>query len=140
MSWHDPVRPLDSAEAEYVGKIDWLWSRLSPAQKSDIVSSVSTDTLRQEHSRYCIIGSAEASALPHRAAGGNLLVGIVLEFARAIFYDGPSYEHILGRRATREERMVLDDIYYARIGGVEHQYGRANGLVRYYLSGMPAKR
>src|SRR5574337_741599 len=137
MSWNDNGRALNAYDLEYLSKIDWLWNRLSPLQRSKVKFSVDNGTLRQENSRSCFISQAVGinglNAIPHE----NLLLDIVLGFANAVFYDGPSYDRLLGRKATREERWILDDIYYAKIGSGKHQYRRANELIRrYMLNGM----
>ena len=134
MSWKDSGHRLNAHDVEYLEKLSWLWGNLSPEQKSRIELSVSRDTLRQEHSRHCIIGNAVGAALAHAAPGGNTFLGIFLGFANSIFYDGPNYEYLLGRKPTREERRLLDDIYYAKIGDSEHRYRRANELVRLYAA------
>ncbi|HJU13812.1 MAG TPA: hypothetical protein VJ792_05085 [Candidatus Nitrosotalea sp.] len=134
MSWKDSSHELNVHDAEYLGKLAWLWGNLLPAQRSRIESSVSKDTLRQEHSRHCIIGYAVGAGLANVAPRGNPFLGMVLGFANSIFYDGPNYDLLLGRKATRDERRILDDIYYAKIGNAEHQYRRANELVRLYIT------
>lgn len=134
MSWKDSSHLINAHDTEYLEKLAWLWGNLSPEQKSRIESSISRDTLRQEHSRHCIIGNAVGAVLAHAAPRGNSFLGIFLGFANSIFYDGPNYDCLLGRKATRDERRLLDDIYYAKIGGSEHQYGRANELVRLYVA------
>ncbi len=128
----------DAGEREYLEKICWLWIRLTPAQRSRIESSMSRDTLRQEHSRHCIIANAVGETVSDSVPHGNPILAAAFGFANAIFYDGPDYSMLLGRKPAREERVLLDDIYYARMGGLEYQYKRANRLVRSYISGLMA--
>ena len=128
----------DPGEREYLVKIGWLWGRLTPDQRSRIEGSMSSDTLRQEHSRHCIIANAVGESVSETAHCANHLLSLLTGFANAIFYDGPSYEGLLGRKPTREERDRLDDIYYARIGSEEYQYTKANDLIRFYMSGRMA--
>lgn len=134
MPW-DPVMPaLGADDLEYMQKIDWLWGSLSPYQRSKVTYSIDNGTLRQENSTSCLIGQAVGlhglDALPRE----NPILDVLSAIANALFYDGPSYHQLLGRKATQEERRVLDDIYYAKIGGWEHQYARANHLIRRYFA------
>ncbi len=120
-------------ELEYLNKIDWLWNRLSPIQRAKVRSSLSNDMLRQENSNHCIIGEAVGANRKNAISCDNLFLDAVLGFVNAVFYDGPNYDHLLGRKITKEEKDILDDIYYAKIGNKSHQYQRANELVRFYL-------
>ena len=128
----------DEHDLEYLHKIEWLWNRLSHEQRSRIRDSTNMDMLRQENSRHCIIGEAghlnNMVALPRE----NLLLEVVFCLANTVFYDGPSYDHMLGKRATREEKKILDDIYYAKIGTSQHQYQRANALVKMFMANRMA--
>ena len=121
-------------ELEYLNKIDWLWDRLSPQQRSKIESSVFSNTLRQENSKHCLIGEAVGASSADTIQHDSPILGVIFGLVKAIFYDGPSYEHLLGRRITKEERKILNDIYYAKIGNREHQYRRANELIRLYIT------
>lgn len=76
------------------------------------------------------MGVKKRNTVPH----SNPFVCKVLEFTKMIFYDGPSYDNLLDRSVTREEKKILNDIYYAKIGDREHQYGRANELVRFHIT------
>ena len=135
MSWKDNSHMLSVHELEYLSKIEWLWNRLLPAQRSKIRFSVDNDTLRQEHSKHCIIGEASSQYSTSAIPRDSLFLDMVFGFANSIFYDGPNYDYMLGKKATKEEKRMLDDIYYAKIGTSEHQYKRANDLVRLYISG-----
>ncbi|MDE1828800.1 MAG: hypothetical protein KGI25_00605 [Thaumarchaeota archaeon] len=134
MSWKDNSHLVDVHELEYLNKIDWLWNHLSPLQKSRIKFSVDRDTLRQENSKHCIIGEAGRLNNTNIIQRDNLFLDIVFGFANTIFYDGPNYDYLLGKKITKEEKSILDDIYYAKIGTYEHQYKRANELVRFYIA------
>lgn len=133
MSWKDNGHMLNRHEQEYLNKVEWLWNHLSSLQRAKIESSATCDTLKQENSKHCFIGQAIGSAKMSTVPHDNLLVDTFMGFAKAIFYDGPSYDHLLGRKVTKEEKDMLDDIYYAKIGNLEHQYKRANELVRFYI-------
>lgn len=134
MSWKDSSHMPDAHELEYLSKIEWLWNNLSPQQRTRIRFSVDRDTLRQENSRHCIIGEAGSLSISDTAPSENIFLDMVFGFANSIFYDGPNYDHMLGKKATKEEKMILDDIYYAKIGPKGHQYKRANELVRLYMA------
>lgn len=138
VSMKDSVHMPDADEMGYLRKIDWFWGRLTPSQRSRIESSISGHTLRQEHSRHCIIANAVGATHSEPAPQRNPFLAMAAGLANAIFYDGPNYEVLLGRKPAAEERALLDDIYYARIGGLEYQYKKANDLVRYYISGRMA--
>lgn len=135
MSWKDNGHTLNAHDLEYLRKIDWLWNHLSTTQKSRIRHSVDSDVLRQENSRHCIIGEAGTLNNPHFMPRDNLFLEMASCLANTIFYDGPNYDYLLGKKTTKEEKRLLDDIYYAKIGSCEHQYKRANELVRIYISG-----
>ena len=129
----DSARTLGRKEIEYINKIQWLWSRLTSEQRSRIRSSMVNNTLRQENSRQCFIGQATGMSRKEDMRDGSLIFRIANMLKDAMFYDGPSYRRLLGRTATAQEKMILDDIYYAKIGTSGHQYQRANELIRYYL-------
>ena len=133
MSWIDNSHRLNAHELEYLNKIDWLWSLLSPMQRSRVRFSISNDTLRQENSRHCIIGQAVVANRKNAISSSSLFLDIVIGLGNAIFYNGPSYDGLLGRKITGEEKKMLDDINYAKKGNKEHQYKRANELVRFYM-------
>lgn len=133
MSETDNGHVLNVHELEYFNKINWLWSHLSPLQRSKVKSSIYHDTLRQENSRHCIIGEAVEVNRKNTISCDNLFLDMVLGFTNAVFYDGPNYDNLLNRKATKEEKKTLDDIYYAKIGDKEHQYKRANELIRLYM-------
>jgi exopolysaccharide biosynthesis predicted pyruvyltransferase EpsI len=133
MSWYDNSHRLNTHELEYLKKVEYLWNHLSQPQRFVISSSVTSDTLRQENSKHCFIGEAASIKKRNGAPHNNSFVCKVLEFTKIIFYDGPSYDNLLDRRVTREEKKILNDIYYAKIGDREHQYRRANELVRFYI-------
>lgn len=133
MSWYDNRHPLSLHELEYLNKVDWLWSHLSIPQRSEIELSVTNDTLRQENSKHCFIGEAIEANRTNEIQGGKLFLDTILGLAKAIFYDGPSYDNLLERNITKEEKKMLNDIYYAKIGDIEYQYKRANELIRLYI-------
>lgn len=136
MSWYDNGHSLSVDDLEYLNKVNWLWNQLSAMQRTKIESSVTNGTLKQENSKYCVIGEAmranKKSVVPDR----NLLVNTILGFIKSIFYDGPSYENLLERELTKEEKKILNDIYYAEIGNHQYHYRRANELVRSYIIGQ----
>ncbi|MDE1726285.1 MAG: hypothetical protein KGH89_03365 [Thaumarchaeota archaeon] len=134
MSWYDNSHQLNIHELEYLSKVDWLWNQLSSLQRSKISSSVTSGTLRQENSRHCFIGEAIVVKNTNRISHGNSFVKRIIGFIKIIFYDGPSYDTLLHREVTREEKTMLNDIYYAKIGDSEYQYQRANELVRSYIA------
>ena len=139
MSWKDNSHALNGQELEYLNKVEWLWNHLSLLQRTKIASSATKNTLKQEHSRHCFIGEAMSSAKLNIVSHDNLFADVFMGFAKTIFYDGPSYDYLLGRKITKEEKEILDDIYYAKIGNAEHQYKRANELVRLYIfNNIPA--
>lgn len=133
MSWKDNGHMLNRHEQEYLNKVEWLWNHLSSLQRAKIESSTTCDTLKQENSKHCFIGQAIGSAKMNAVPHDNLFVDAFTGFVKAIFYDGPSYDYLLGRKVTKEEKDMLDDIYYAKIGNFGHQYKRANELVRSYI-------
>ncbi len=134
MSWKDNSHALNGHELEYLNKVEWLWNHLSLLQRAKIASSATRNTLKQENSRHCFIGEAIGSAKLNTVSYDNLFVDVFMGLAKTIFYDGPSYDHLIGRKITKEEKEMLDDIYYAKIGNAEHQYKQANELVRLYIS------
>ncbi|MDE1765916.1 MAG: hypothetical protein KGI27_06535 [Thaumarchaeota archaeon] len=121
-------------ELEYLNKIGWLWDRLSSQQRSKIESSVFNNTLRQENSRHCLIGEAVGVSRTGTIQHDSLILDAVFGLVRTIFYDGPNYNHLFDRKITKKEKEVLNDIYYAKIGNREHQYRRANELIRFYIA------
>ncbi|MGI0047594.1 MAG: hypothetical protein ACREBB_10485 [Nitrosotalea sp.] len=133
MSWYDNSHTPNVHELEYLNKVNWLWSNLSVLQRSEIESSITNDTLRQENSKHCVIGEAmgvnRINAIPDR----KLFLDRVLGLVKMIFYDGPSYDNLLERNITKEEKKMLNDIYYAKIGDAEYQYRRANELIRSHI-------
>ncbi len=134
MSWKDNGHTLDVQDLEYLSKIDWLWNHLSLSQKAKVGSSVTSNRLRQENSSHCIIGEAIRSAKTIETIyHENVLLDVFTCFVKTIFYDGPSYNYLLDRKVMKEEREILNDVYYAKIGNKEHQYKRANELVRLYV-------
>ncbi len=137
MSWNDNSHMLNVHDLEYLNKIDWLWNQLSLSQRAKIGSSVTNNRLRQENSSHCFIGEAIDSTRKNRLHR-NLFENVFARVAKTIFYDGPSYKHLLDRKILKEEREILNDIYYAKIGNKEHQYKRANELVRLYVFGRSA--
>ena len=136
MSWYDNSHRLNTHELEYLKKVDYLWNRLSQSQRLGISSSVTNDTLRQENSKHCFIGEAIGMKKRNSAMHNNSIVCKILEFTRILFYDGPNYDNLLDRRITKEEKKILNDIYYAKIGNEEHQYRRANELVKSHISSI----
>ncbi|MDE1872758.1 MAG: hypothetical protein KGH99_04680 [Thaumarchaeota archaeon] len=133
MSWYDNSHRLDAYELEYLKKVEYLWSHLSQPQRLVISSSIANDTLRQENSEHCFIGEAIGAKKRNTVSHNNSFVYKAVELAKMVFYDGPSYDNLLDRRVTREEKEILDDIYYAKIGNREHQYKRANELIRLHI-------
>lgn len=133
MSWYDNSHRLNTHDLEYLKKVEYLWDHLSQPQKLAISSSVTSDTLRQENSKHCFIGEAIGVKKRNTAIHDNPFVCKVLEFTKMVFFDGPSYDNLLDRKVTREEKEILNDIYYAKIGDREHQYGRANELIRFHI-------
>ncbi|MDE1826802.1 MAG: hypothetical protein KGH83_04350 [Thaumarchaeota archaeon] len=134
MSWYDNSHRLDTHELEYLKKVEYLWNHLSQPQRLVILSSIVNDTLRQENSKHCFIGEAIGAKKRNTVLHNNSFVYKTIELTKMIFYDGPSYDNLLDRRVTREEKGILDDIYYAKIGNLEHQYKRANELIRFYMT------
>ena len=134
MSWYDNGHRLDTHELEYLKKVEYLWNHLSQPQRLVILSSIVNDTLRQENSEHCIIGEAIGAKKRNAVLHNNSFVSKTIELTRMIFYDGPNYDNLLDRRITREEKEILDDIYYAKIGNLEHQYKRANELIRFHIT------
>jgi hypothetical protein len=133
MSWYDNSHRVDTHELEYLKKVEYLWNHLSQSQRLAILSSMTNNTLRQENSKHCFIGEAVGVKQKNTVPHNNSFVCKVLEFTKIIFYDGPSYDNLLDRRVTREEKKIINDIYYAKIGNKEHQYRRANELVRFHI-------
>ncbi|MDE1861971.1 MAG: hypothetical protein KGI33_03555 [Thaumarchaeota archaeon] len=131
---HGSAHTIGKNEREYLGKVDWLWNRLSPQQRTRIRMSMISNTLRQENSKLCFIGQASSTMTAIPADHENVLSQIARGFASTIFYDGPNYLPLLGRKATPHEKRILDDIYYAKIGGREHRYKEATELIRRYFS------
>lgn len=136
MSWYDNGHSLSVADLEYLNKVNWLWNQLSAMQRTKIESSVINDTLRQENSKHCVIGEAMRANRKSVVLYGNPLVCTILGFIKSIFYDGPSYDNLLEREITKEEKEILNDIYYAEIGNYQYHYRRANELVRSYIIGQ----
>ncbi|MGH2611799.1 MAG: hypothetical protein ACRDFB_01970 [Rhabdochlamydiaceae bacterium] len=133
MSWYDNSHRLNTHDLEYLKKVEYLWNHISQQQRLAISSSVTRDTLRQENSEHCLIGEAIWVKKKNMAPRNNSFVCMALEFIKIIFYDGPSYDNLLDRRVTREEKKILNDIYYAKIGNKEHQYRKANELVKFHI-------
>ncbi len=133
MSWKGSSHALNENEIEYINKVEWLWNHLSLMQRGKIESSVNSNILKQENSKHCFIGEAMCPMEITTVSHDNLFVDIFMGFGKIIFYDGPSYGCLLGRKVTREEKHILDDIYYAKIGNAEHQYKQANKLIRFYM-------
>lgn len=133
MSWDDNGHRLNTHELEYLKKVEYLWNRLSHPQRLAISLSIAEDTLRQENSEHCLIGEAISVKKKNRIEYNHSIASKILEFIKIIFYDGPSFDNLLDRSVTREEKKILNDIYYARIGNKEHQYKRANELVKFHI-------
>lgn len=133
MSWHDNSHRLDMHELEYLKKVEYLWNHLSQQQRLAILSSIVNDTLRQESSEHCFIGEAIGTKKRNAVLHNNSFAYKAMELTKMIFYDGPSYDNLLDRKITRDEKEILDDIYYAKIGNLEHQYKRANELIRLHI-------
>ncbi|NHI04453.1 hypothetical protein DYY67_1943 [Candidatus Nitrosotalea sp. TS] len=133
MSWYDNSHRLDTHELEYLKKVEYLWNHLSQTQRLAISSSIVNDTLRQENSKHCFIGEAIGTKKRNAVLHNNSFAYKAIELTKMIFYDGPSYDNLLDRRVTREEKEILDDIYYAKIGDLEYQYKRANELIRFHI-------
>ncbi|MGI0086544.1 MAG: hypothetical protein ACREBI_01090 [Nitrosotalea sp.] len=133
MSWYDNGHRLNTHDLEYLKKVEYLWNHLSQPQRLAISSSVTRDILRQENSEHCLIGEAIGVKKKNMAPHNHSFACKALEFTKIIFYDGPSYDNLLDRRVTREEKKILNDIYYAKIGNKEHQYRRANELVKFHI-------
>lgn len=125
-------------EMEYLDKLDWAWHQLLPMQRSKIVSSVTDGTLRQGSDKHCFIAEAITANRKISASNDSLLDKISI-IARAIFYQGPSFDLLFHRDISAEDRKKLNDIYYARIGPREHQYQRATELVRTYVTRLLIK-
>ena len=123
----DNLKPgTDEANLEYLQKIDWLWKQLSDAQRSRIRDAVMEGTLKQHNGEHCINGNALGTKNTNPVHTGGFMVSTL---ARIIFYDGPSYDGLVPRKLTGQVRKIVDVIYYARIGGDQHQYERANRLI-----------
>lgn len=132
-------RPEDgqftSQEIEYIDKIEWLWQQLSPLQKSKIIYSVTSGTLKQGSDKHCFI--AEAIGANEKAALRKYSTfDRVNRLFRSILYEGPSYDFVLGRKISIEEKKILNEIYYARVGKKEHQYHKATQLIRAYVASL----
>lgn len=119
-------------ETKYLGKVDWLWQQLTPSQKYKIVYAVTNDTLRQGSGKHCFIAEA-ISANKVKTPVSNYLLDKFMQLASTVFYDGPSYDFLLDKKISPDDRKKLNDIYYARIGSKEHQYQRATELVKTYV-------
>jgi hypothetical protein len=133
---HPEDHRFTSQEIEYIDKIDWLWQQLSPLQRSKIVYSVSRGTLRQGSDKHCFIAEAISVNVIQAPFRNYLMFDRIGRLFKSIFYDGPSYDFVLGRKISIEDRKMLNEIYYARIGKKEHQYQRATQLVRAYVDSL----
>ena len=130
---HPEDHRFAAQELEYLGKVDWLWQQLTPLQRSKVVYSVTDGALRQESDKHCFIAEAtSANKIPLDYS----LFGKIMRLASTIFYDGPSYDFLLDRKISAEDKKKLNDIYYARIGYREHQYQHATELVRTYVTNL----
>lgn len=129
----DPHLRFDTEEADYIAKIEWLWTKLTPAQQSQVTDAVRAGRLSQRNSKRCIIGEASSANMAEIPNDRDPFRSGMAKFARSIFYDGPTYDGLLGRSVTGEEKKRLDDIYYARIGNSFHQYDRASMLARDFV-------
>jgi hypothetical protein len=134
MSWHDSSHRLNTHDLEYLKKVDYLWNRLSYPQRLVISSAITNNTLRQENSKHCFIGEAISVKKKNMAPHNNSFAYKILKVIKIMFYDGPSYDNLLDRAITREEKKILNNIYYAKIGNKEHLYKRANEVVRFYIT------
>ena len=126
----------EQQEIEYVEKVDWLWQRLSAAQRSQIVQSVTDGTLRQESGKRCFIAEAIKANRARVSSCHLSLIKRILRIGHALFYDGPSYDFLFHAKTCIEDREKLNDIYYARIGNKEHQYQLATDLVRAFVTSL----
>jgi len=131
---HQEDHPLTKEEIEYLDKVGWLWQQLSPVQRSKIVCSVTDGTLRQGSGKHCFIAEAMNATKLKEPSFNHSWFDKILKLARNIFYDGPSYDYLLYRRFSAEDKRKLNDIYYSRIGDKEHQYQRTTELVRSYVT------
>ena len=129
----DELQNLPQDDVKYIEKLDWLWNQLSPIQRSQIAYSITTEILSQ-HSSHCFIGEAISAKRIQVTAERKSLCGHIQRLVKTIFYDGPCYDDLLERKITAEDRKKLNEIYYAKIGTREHQYQRANRLVRVYVT------
>ena len=50
-----------------------------------------------------------------------------------IFFNGPSFNFLLNKKLSMDEKKILYDIYYAKLGNKEHQYQRATKLVTEFV-------
>lgn len=123
-------------EMEYLSKLDWLWQQISPLQRSKIVHSVIDGTLRQGSCSHCFIEEAISANIAKDSHSNYFLFGKMLKVVRAIFYEGPSFDFLLDKKISNEDKEKLEDIYYARVGYSEHQYQRATELVRTYVTNL----
>jgi hypothetical protein len=135
-TFHPEEHQFTSQEIEYIDKIDWLWQQLSALQRCKIVYSVANGSLKQGSDKHCFIAEAISANVVKAPLRNYSILERVSRFVRSIFYDGPSYDHVLDRKITDEDRKILNDIYYARIGKKEHQYQRATRLVRACLTNL----
>lgn len=123
-------------ETEYLNKVEWLWDQLSSIQRSKIVYSVTNGTIRQGSGKHCFIAEAISANIVEVPLCNYSFFDKIVRLVRAIFYEGPSFDFLLDRKISVEDRKKLNDIYYARIGNKEHQYRRATELVRTYVTGL----
>lgn len=121
-------------EIEYLGKVEWLWQQLSPSQKYKIVYSVTDGALRQGSDKHCFIAEAISTNKVKTSVSNYSLFYKIMQLVNTVFYDGPSYDFLLDKKISSDDRKKLNDIYYARIGDKEYQYQKATELVRAYVT------
>jgi hypothetical protein len=128
-----PPEDHTSQEIEYLGKVEWLWQQLSSSQKYKISHAVTDGTLRQGSSKHCFIAEAISANKVKTSVSSYSLFDKIMQLVTIVFYDGPSYDFLLDKKISSDDREKLNDIYYARMGDKEHQYQKATELVRTYV-------
>ncbi len=130
----DELQNLTQNDIEYMENLDWLWNQLSPMQRSQIVYSVTKEILSQQSRSHCFIGEAIGAKRIQVISERKSLFGHILRLVNTIFCNGSCYDDLLERKLSTEDKKKLNKIYYAQVGITEHQYQRANKLVRVYIT------
>jgi hypothetical protein len=121
-------------DKQYMERLEWLWSQLTPLQRSQIAYSVGEKILRQQSSSHCFIGEAIYIKKIQGTMERRSICDHIQSLLKTIFWNGPSYDDLLEEKVSAEDKKKLDEIYFAQIGPREHQYQRANNLVRGFVA------